>query len=48
MKICDNCGIDLTGTTLFERHGSATLCLVCSTMEIYLKGRRRKRKNENL
>lgn len=42
---CDNCGIDLTGTTLFKKYNAATLCLVCSTMEICNK---RKRKNEML
>jgi hypothetical protein len=30
---CDNCGLDLTGTTLNERLGAANLCLPCYVID---------------
>jgi transcription elongation factor Elf1 len=43
---CENCGLDLTGTTLFKKHGNAAviLCLVCSTEETCNKRKRMKKK----
>jgi hypothetical protein len=34
---CENCGIDLSGTTLFENKGAAVLCLPCSVIDDHNK-----------
>lgn len=42
---CDNCHIDLTGTTLFNKYGNAgiILCLVCSAIDTCNKIKSKKR-----
>lgn len=40
---CDNCGFDLTGTTLFERKNSVILCLPCSVVDEHTKKKRLKK-----
>jgi hypothetical protein len=44
---CDNCGLDLTGTRLFERVGTAILCLPCSVVDEHTRECRRWRKIRN-
>jgi len=41
MKICDNCGLDLTGTTLGDKKGCATLCLCCIVIDEHEVRKRR-------
>jgi hypothetical protein len=44
---CDNCGLDLSGTRLFERVGTAILCLPCSVVDEHTRECRRWRKIRN-